>query len=80
MENQNRWILGDDVVVKVDETILRELKTFTVEQLREKVYQLVGQQPLAKEGMLCQVLVPGSPWRKGKVRLVVELFDEEPLV
>lgn len=79
MENQNRWILDDDVVIKLDAPVLKDLRICTAEDMRERVHKLLGQEPLPLEGASCRLLAPGNQWRKGKVRLVVEFFDEEPL-
>lgn len=79
MENQHRRILNADVVIMPDSLILKDMKMGTVEQISERLFNMLGGQPLTTEGVACKVLAPHEPWRKGRVRLVFEFLpDEEP--
>lgn len=78
MDNQNRWNLELDVVIKAEPIIFKDLKTCTVEELLLKINQSLGELPLLKEGAPCRVLEPGKLWQQGKVRIVIEFQPEEP--
>ena len=77
MENQNRWNLDSDAVVNGAPSTLRNFTTGTVEELRQRIRQSLGDLAPLVDGAYCRVLEPGKYWSRGNVRLVIEFEPDE---
>jgi len=77
---------SDDVVLmKASENLISNTSTYQISQLKETIRQyfsrLINAPPTwLEEGVECQFLKAqeGGGWKKGKIRLRVEIVPDEP--
>ena len=73
----------DVISVNGNETIAISHKTFRVAEFLQKIFEnFAGNNEKGKkwcfDGVDCELLTPGQPWRKGKIKITLEFIPEEP--
>ncbi len=86
MRDQFEQLHGDEVIsVEDSDKILVSHVTFTVRQFFKAVGRQLGISEENKKkwfeyGVDCEILSPGKIWRKGKVKICLEFYPDEPKI
>jgi hypothetical protein len=83
--DQQSQIINPDTVISVnnDDQFLISHSTFRVDELIKELssrFYYDDDSSIKKwfeKGMECQALIPGKPWRKGKIRVCLEFIPDE---
>lgn len=76
-------LTGDEVIHTDGNSYLMNQKTFKITELMKRIAErlgLNGEQRKAwmETGLDCELLAPNQTWRKGKVKIALEFYPDEP--
>ncbi|BFM38493.1 KGK domain-containing protein [Synechocystis sp. LKSZ1] len=80
---KHQFVNPEDVIsiAEIDKIAIKH-KTFTVKEFMQSFLQYIGNSEPGKkwcfDGVDCELLAPGQPWRKGKIKITLEFIPEEP--
>ena len=69
-------LLDNDDVLSTSASLLMFQCTFKVSEYITMMLARLGSENLFEDGLKCQLLKPGSYWKKGKVKLRLEFLAE----
>lgn len=79
--NEKIDLLQQEDVIKVKEKLMISHTTFTVNEFTTAISDRINDKnfkQLIENGVEADVLIPGKPWREGRIRLSMEFIIDEP--